>query len=131
MGIDPGILPIYIVSVLVILVAPGPDMMFMIGSGLSDGRRGALAAAFGVTAGGIHLCDWLGPWPGGRDCGGPGDPRCHPPGRCPLPCLLGFLCVAFNTRVIRSRMKPAETVGPSSSYSPLPSSSLAWWWISP
>ncbi len=48
---DPSILPAYLAAVLVILAAPGPDMMFMIASGLGAGRRGAVYAALGVTAG--------------------------------------------------------------------------------
>jgi threonine/homoserine/homoserine lactone efflux protein len=41
----------FLVAVLVICVAPGPDMAFVMASGLSRGRRGALLAATGVSAG--------------------------------------------------------------------------------
>lgn len=51
MIIEPSTIPAFTVATLAILIAPGPDMMFMIGTGLSDGRRGAAAAAFGVTSG--------------------------------------------------------------------------------
>jgi len=49
--IEPSTIPGFTVATLAILVAPGPDMMFMIGTGFSAGRRGAAAAAFGVTTG--------------------------------------------------------------------------------
>jgi len=49
--VDPASLPAFTAAVLVIVFAPGPDMMFMIGTGLNAGRRGAVVAAFGVTAG--------------------------------------------------------------------------------
>ena len=51
MIIDPATVPAFVTAVLLILIAPGPDMMFMIGTGLSAGHRGAVVAAFGVTAG--------------------------------------------------------------------------------
>jgi threonine/homoserine/homoserine lactone efflux protein len=41
----------FLVAVLIICVAPGPDMAFVMASGLSRGRRGALLAATGVSAG--------------------------------------------------------------------------------
>jgi threonine/homoserine/homoserine lactone efflux protein len=41
----------FLIAVLVICVAPGPDMAFVMASGLSRGRRGALLAATGVSAG--------------------------------------------------------------------------------
>src|SRR3954468_4545068 len=41
----------FIAAVLVICVAPGPDMAFVMASGLSRGKRGALLAATGVSAG--------------------------------------------------------------------------------
>jgi len=49
--VDPASFPAFTAAVLVIVIAPGPDMMFMIGTGLNAGRRGAIVAAFGVTAG--------------------------------------------------------------------------------
>lgn len=41
----------FLVAVFVICLAPGPDMAFVMASGLSRGRRGALLAATGVSAG--------------------------------------------------------------------------------
>jgi threonine/homoserine/homoserine lactone efflux protein len=41
----------FLIAVVVICVAPGPDMAFVMASGLSRGRRGALLAATGVSAG--------------------------------------------------------------------------------
>jgi len=49
--IEPSTIPAFAVATMAILIAPGPDMMFMIGTGISTGRRGAVVAAFGVTAG--------------------------------------------------------------------------------
>lgn len=49
--IDLAVAPAFIGAVLLILIAPGPDMMFMIGTGVQLGRRAAIVAAFGVTAG--------------------------------------------------------------------------------
>jgi len=41
----------FLVAVVVICIAPGPDMAFVMASGLARGRRGALLAATGVSAG--------------------------------------------------------------------------------
>lgn len=41
----------FVAAVVVICVAPGPDMAFVMASGLSRGRRGALLAATGVSVG--------------------------------------------------------------------------------
>jgi len=41
----------FLVAVVVICVAPGPDMAFVMASGLSRGRRGALLAATGISVG--------------------------------------------------------------------------------
>ncbi len=49
--VDLTVLPAFLVAVLVILVAPGPDMAFMVASGLNGGRRAATRAAFGITTG--------------------------------------------------------------------------------
>lgn len=49
--VDLGVLPAFIAAVLILLLAPGPDMAFMVATGLRDGRRGATRAAFGITAG--------------------------------------------------------------------------------
>ena len=44
-------LPVFLIAVFVILVTPGPDMVFMVASGLAGGRKGAIQAAFGITLG--------------------------------------------------------------------------------
>jgi threonine/homoserine/homoserine lactone efflux protein len=41
----------FLVAAVVICLAPGPDMAFVMASGLSRGRRGGLLAATGVSAG--------------------------------------------------------------------------------
>lgn len=49
--IDLSVLPTFLTAVLIILAAPGPDMMFMVASGLKGGTKGATKAAFGITLG--------------------------------------------------------------------------------
>ncbi|TWF94708.1 threonine/homoserine/homoserine lactone efflux protein [Saccharopolyspora dendranthemae] len=49
--IDVSVLPPFVAAVLVLLLAPGPDMAFMVATGLRDGRTGAARAAVGITAG--------------------------------------------------------------------------------
>lgn len=49
--IDPAVLPGFLAAVAVILVAPGPDMAFMVASGLEGGAGAAVRAAVGITAG--------------------------------------------------------------------------------
>jgi len=41
----------FLVAVIVINIAPGPDMAFVMASGLARGRRGALLAATGISVG--------------------------------------------------------------------------------
>ena len=49
--LDVSVLPAFLAAVLVILVTPGPDMAFLIATGVSQGRRAAVRGAFGVTTG--------------------------------------------------------------------------------
>jgi threonine/homoserine/homoserine lactone efflux protein len=49
--LDLGVLPAFIAAVVILLLAPGPDMAFMVATGLRDGRTGATRAALGITAG--------------------------------------------------------------------------------
>ena len=49
--VDLGVLPGFVAAVVVLLLAPGPDMAFMVATGIRDGRRGATRAALGITAG--------------------------------------------------------------------------------
>lgn len=51
MIIDPAVLPGFLGAVAVILVAPGPDMAFMVAAGLEGGTGAAVRAALGITAG--------------------------------------------------------------------------------
>ena len=47
--LDMSVLPAFLVAVLVILVTPGPDMAFLVATGINQGRRAAVRGAFGVT----------------------------------------------------------------------------------
>lgn len=49
--ISPDVLVPFLVAVFAICVAPGPDMAFVVASGVSSGRRGGVLAAVGITAG--------------------------------------------------------------------------------
>jgi threonine/homoserine/homoserine lactone efflux protein len=46
----------FLLAVVAILLAPGPDMAFVIACGISAGRRGGVLAALGITAGvSVHV----------------------------------------------------------------------------
>ena len=47
----PELLAAFVATVFLISVVPGPDVVFVVASGLRDGRRGGVAAALGVTGG--------------------------------------------------------------------------------
>lgn len=49
--VDVSVLPPFLLAVLVMLLAPGPDMAFMVASGLNGGRWAAVRAALGITVG--------------------------------------------------------------------------------
>jgi len=49
--IDLSTLPLFLTAVFVICIAPGPDMAYMIGTGVAGGRPAATRAALGVTLG--------------------------------------------------------------------------------
>jgi threonine/homoserine/homoserine lactone efflux protein len=52
----PEVLLTFLVAVLVIMVAPGPDMAFVVASGVSTGWRGGVIAAVGITLGvSVHV----------------------------------------------------------------------------
>ena len=54
--IAPEVLLPFLLAVLAVCIAPGPDMAFVIASGVSAGRRGGVLAAFGITAGvGVYV----------------------------------------------------------------------------
>lgn len=47
--LDVSVLPAFLLAVTVILVTPGPDMAFMVATGINQGRRAAVRGALGVT----------------------------------------------------------------------------------
>lgn len=51
MPLDPDILPAYLLTCLVLIVTPGPDMAFVLGQTLGGGARRGWAAMAGVYAG--------------------------------------------------------------------------------
>lgn len=54
--IAPEVLAPFLLAVLAICIAPGPDMAFVIASGMSAGRRGGVLAAVGITVGvGVYV----------------------------------------------------------------------------
>ena len=48
--LDVSVLPAFLLAVTVILVTPGPDMAFMVATGIDQGRRAAVRGALGVTS---------------------------------------------------------------------------------
>ncbi len=56
MPVAPETLVPFLLAVLALLVAPGPDMAFVVASGVSAGRRGGVLAAVGITVGvSVHV----------------------------------------------------------------------------
>jgi threonine/homoserine/homoserine lactone efflux protein len=54
--VAPEILAPFLLAVLALLVAPGPDMAFVVACGVSAGRRGGVLAALGITVGvSVHV----------------------------------------------------------------------------
>jgi threonine/homoserine/homoserine lactone efflux protein len=53
--IDIQTLFLFSAAVLALLVSPGPNMAFLLSHGISDGPRGGLAVAFGITAADLVL----------------------------------------------------------------------------
>lgn len=49
--LDLQTLAVFIPTVLVLVVSPGPDMIFITANALASGRRGGIASAFGCTSG--------------------------------------------------------------------------------
>lgn len=49
--VDVSVLPAYLIAVVLICIAPGPDMAYMVATGIGGGRSAATRAALGVTAG--------------------------------------------------------------------------------
>lgn len=48
--LDVSVLPAFLVAVVVILVTPGPDMAFLVATGINQGRTAAVKGALGVTS---------------------------------------------------------------------------------
>ncbi len=48
-------LPQFVAAVLILLIVPGPDMVYCIATGISHGAKGALLAAVGIGVGGLFL----------------------------------------------------------------------------
>jgi threonine/homoserine/homoserine lactone efflux protein len=51
MPVDPDLLAAFLLSALLISIAPGPDMVFVVASGIRLGPRAGAAAAVGVSGG--------------------------------------------------------------------------------
>lgn len=49
--VDVAVLPPFLAAVVLICIAPGPDMAYMVATGISGGRSAAARAALGVTVG--------------------------------------------------------------------------------
>nr|MDT0661516.1 LysE family translocator [Micromonospora sp. DSM 115978] len=51
MLLDPGLLALFLVAVLVICVTPGPDMLYVLATSVSQGVRAGLVASVGMSVG--------------------------------------------------------------------------------
>jgi hypothetical protein len=49
--IDLSVVPGFVLAVILILIAPGPDLAYMVAVGLGSGRRAALSAIAGICSG--------------------------------------------------------------------------------
>lgn len=49
--VDLTVLPGFVAAVVLILIAPGPDMAYMVAVGLEGGRKAAVRAIFGICSG--------------------------------------------------------------------------------
>ena len=50
-GVDLGVLPAFLTTAILICLAPGPDMAYLVGTGVAGGRSAATKASLGVTLG--------------------------------------------------------------------------------
>lgn len=48
--LDVSVLPAFLITVVVLLATPGPDMAFLVATGINQGRGAAVRGAFGVAA---------------------------------------------------------------------------------
>ncbi|MBV8931095.1 MAG: LysE family translocator [Kutzneria sp.] len=56
MPIDPHLLTLFLVTTIVAMISPGPDMLFILGCGMRGGPRGGLLATAGVaTSEAVHV----------------------------------------------------------------------------
>ncbi len=56
MLIDTSLLPIFLLAVLLLMITPGPDMIFVTANALGGGRKAGLASLMGVATGAyIHI----------------------------------------------------------------------------
>lgn len=51
MPVAPGLLGVFVLAALVICLTPGPDMLYIVTHGISQGTRQAVVASFGMAAG--------------------------------------------------------------------------------
>ncbi|MDI1462548.1 LysE family translocator [Catellatospora sp. KI3] len=51
MLLDPGLLAVFLVAVLVICLTPGPDMLYILATSISQGVRAGLVASVGMSLG--------------------------------------------------------------------------------
>jgi len=49
MPFDSSVLPVFLATVFVLLITPGPDVAFIVATGVSEGRRPALWASVGIS----------------------------------------------------------------------------------
>ena len=49
MPFDSSVLPVFLATVFVLLITPGPDVAFIVATGVSEGRRPALWASAGIS----------------------------------------------------------------------------------
>src|SRR5688572_9519762 len=49
MPFDSAVLPLFVIASLVLLVTPGPDIAFIVATGVSEGRRAAIWASVGIA----------------------------------------------------------------------------------
>ena len=49
--IDLGMLPLFIPASLLLIIAPGPDILFVVAQGVSSGKRAGFLTALGLAFG--------------------------------------------------------------------------------
>lgn len=51
--IDPSILPMFFASAILVMIAPGADMVFVVANSVSGGKRAGIVAALGIASGAL------------------------------------------------------------------------------